>query len=241
MERTNMFTLLSQQRSGTHFVASLLSSHSGIRVFGEVLHEHSANSYQSFQRDAASGADKAEPPADSWNRFACHLAARDRARRPGVIVMYNQIIQLPIEFFSCLVDSPQVIHLVRRNLLRTHVSDAINRARLKPAHTRVASALSTISLPVQDLARQLTLRGKTIAAFRARLAGCQHVEIAYEDVSLSPQEEMAKVLAFLRLVPEPLQTSFQPSNPQSLSAILTNFSEVRDTLANTEFAWMCSA
>lgn len=55
MDRTNMFTLHSQQRSGIHFVASLLSSHSGIRVYGAVLHRRSANSYLAFQGNSASG------------------------------------------------------------------------------------------------------------------------------------------------------------------------------------------
>ncbi len=71
--------------------------------------------------------------------------------------------------------------------------------------------------------------------------GSRHVEIAYEDVSSGPQEETAKGLAFLGHAREPLQTSLRSSDPQPLSAFLTNFSKARDTLANTEFAGMCSA
>lgn len=138
------------------------------------------------------------------------------------------------------MDMPQVIHPVRRNLMRTHVSDLIKQGTAETSpYTRCVGADDN-QAPVQDRARQFSLGGNTITGYRSRLAECRHVEIAYEDVSSGPQEEMAKVLAFLGLAPEPLRTSLKPSNPQPLSTVLTNFSEVRDKLSNTEFAWMCS-
>lgn len=243
MARTDAFTILSQQRSGTHFLASLLSSHSGLRVYGEVLHGRSSKGYYAFLRDAADaarGPDQLKPQMQSWRRFVSQLHARDPDFRPGMILMYNQLLRLPADVFSCMVDEPQVIHLVRRNLLRTHVSDAINRAGLKPAHLRADGALSPISLPVEDLAKHLAMRSKTIAAFRGRLAGRPHVEVIYEDVVSNAQWQVDRILSFLGHAREPVRTQLRPTNPQPLAEIITNFEEVRTALRSTEFAWMCA-
>jgi hypothetical protein len=153
--------------------------------------------------------------------------------------MYNQLPKLPDDLAQQIVTGSPVVHLVRENVLRTHVSDFINRNRLKPAHSQEDSALSRIVLPADDLVRALTVRQQTIATFRERLAGHRHIEILYETVVANPQDEMARTFRYLGLEPRPVTTSLKRSNPQPLSDILENHDEVRDALAATPFAWMC--
>lgn len=242
MGRTAFFTLLSQQRSGTHFVSSMLSSHSGVQVYGEVLHQRTTNSYFEFMRGtsgAGPAADLPSPDAASWQLFVAHLSAKKPAVLPGIVAMYNQVSVLPADVVSRIVDMTPVVHLVRENVLRTHVSDFINRARLKPAHTREEAPLARIRLPPDGLVGRLTTRHQTIQAFRAKLEGREYVEVIYEQVVEDAQGQMAGILKFLGVDPEPVRTTLKPTNPHPLSSILENFDEVRATLEGTEFDWMC--
>jgi Sulfotransferase family len=242
MVQTAFFTLLSQQRSGTHFLASMLSSHRAVQMYGEVLHRRSANSYFEFSRGPSGtgpSVDHTQPHEASWQSFVVHLCERNPDVLPGIVAMYNQLSQLPADIVSRIVDVPPVVHLVRQNVLRTHVSDFINRAKLKPPHTREEAPLSRILLPVDGLEKHLLVRRKTIQEFRERLVGRGHVEVYYEEVVQDPQGQTGRILRFLGLDPEPVRTTLKPSNPHPLSSILENFDEVRTALEGTDFAWTC--
>ena len=134
-----IFGVIAQQRSGTHYLEGLLNAHPSIRSFGEVINaRHSTyNFYRYLGQATAADPDVIRPHGwgPTWNTFVEELAG-GKEGMIGVILMYNQLALLPPHFQEKVLARVHPIHLIRRNVLRTHVSDAINNLKQKPVHSK---------------------------------------------------------------------------------------------------------
>jgi hypothetical protein len=234
-----MFVILSQQRSGTHFLLSLLGSHPRVKGFGELLEPRSSVGFYPYRNARAEqdasllGPDKAFAV---WRDYLAQLTAGLHASTcPVAIVMYNQLGTLPRPLAEHVFRFP-VVHLIRRNLLRTHLSDHINRTTDKPPHTRKESPLSRVSLPVDGLVDELRNRAAVIETHRRLLRDKRHIEVSYEALCADP--ETRRITDFLGIEPLPLSTTLRRSNPHALREILANYDAVEEALRDTEFAPM---
>ena len=233
--------IVAQQRSGTHFLLSLLNSHSNIAGAGEVLH-HKASSHNFYDYWAScvvANRDSLRPNhvAKVWREFVAELHQVPEARTVVMIVMYNQLAALQARLHDEVLFNQPVIHLVRRNVLRTYISDYVNRSRMAPTHTRKDVAPLMVSLPTDDLLEALRGREATISALRDQLR--RHpkaIEVTYEDLVQSRAETLSRLLAFIGVPGEELGTNLKMTNPWPLREMLTNFEDVERLLAPTEFA-----
>lgn len=63
--------------------------------------------------------------------------------------------------------------------------------------------------------------------------------LTYEqDLAESPELGYRKVCEFIGLPPHPVAVRFSKTNPHSLREVLTNYDQVADALAGTEYEWM---
>ncbi len=246
-----MFVIFCQQRSGSHFLNSLLNSHPVIaRMHGEILEgkRESHGFYPYLIEQSRTDPDCIRPHRlfGVWKSFVASLEDLPResdgdgthAARHGAIIMYNQLEYLPRPTMEKVLRRHPVIHLVRKNLLRTHISDYINRNTTKPAHTRAESDLVRITLPPEELLDGLIERNARINDMRALVQPVRHIEVAYEDVRDHLPEVARNLAKFLGIPFAELTTTLKPSNPFPLTTIIENYDEVRGALRPTPFAWM---
>lgn len=237
------FVILSTQRSGTHFLTSLLQSSSGVFSIDETFHNKPLkdNYLKDIGSDVRSfAALDPGPNVDDFYRFLSKRRDTDKpqATQLGCILMYNQAKFLPEPFREALFGQWQVLHLVRHNVLRTEVSNFVNRKRLAPPHIRTKAEVKElfIALPCDDLLKKLHIRAEEIRQHKEMVEPFGGLEVSYEALAEYPAGEIARIAAFLDLGSFAPSTELQRSNPSQLREKLTNFEEVEHCLKNTEFA-----
>ena len=237
-----MYTIVSHQRSGTHWLLSLLRSHPACFGVGEVLHngETKYNYYSFLGRLAASDPEVLFPSGQiaGWNAFLASLPIPSGVH-PVAILHYNQIEMLPNLLLLHILSTTGIVHLVRENILRSIVSDRVAAKRKAlPPELAQPGAPVRVTLAAHALVPELTRRTEQIANWRELLGPVNPVEVTYEGLLADTAGECNRILAALDLPPQPLSSNRQRMTPQPLSDVLTNFDEVTDALRGTRFESM---
>lgn len=156
----------------------------------------------------------------------------------GCILMCNQAEFLPQPIQEALFGRWQVLHLVRRNVLRTEVSNFVNRKRLALPHIRIKADVKELftALPCDDLLEKLCFRAEEIRQHKEMVEPFGRLEVSYEALAKNPTVEIEGIVAFLDLGSSALLIDLQCSNPSPMREKMTNFQEVKHRLKNSEFA-----
>lgn len=237
------FCIVTQQRSGSRFLSTMMASDPDVMPLGECFQNTSKNA-ESFLNYLVQNA--AAQNAMAWGSFyrkawQSYIAEQKQTRSGrrstlSFILMYNQLDFLPKIFLDFIFEKYQVVHLVRENLLRRHVSNFLNSQRLTPAHRKVQAELTTCTLPVDDIVKNLDASASAIAAVRNMLVDREVMEVRYEDLASREGSHHARLVAdFVDIGQYPLTTDLKQTNPFPLRSMLTNFDEVSDVLRGTAY------
>ncbi|MBW4653259.1 MAG: sulfotransferase [Kaiparowitsia implicata GSE-PSE-MK54-09C] len=144
------FAIVSQQRSGTHFLTHLLNTHPSVHCFGEVLtpHDydftwHSFIEQQTLRHYPPNLAADADVLVNDFFEYLIQLVPeqkREQLTAVGINLKYNQLRFLhpicarlssdSVYLADCFVRNDiRVIHLVRKNVIHVGISDQIASAR----------------------------------------------------------------------------------------------------------------
>ena len=133
----------------------------------------------------------------------------------------------------------RIIHLIRRNALDVVLSKEAGAAREGRLHARDGEDVEEVrlNLDTDTLLRRMTLHGRAVAGARVRFkrVGLPYTEVVYEDLA-DDDSGFAWLFEFLEVEPAPVSSSLQKLNPTSHEELIENYGEVRDALAETEFA-----
>jgi LPS sulfotransferase NodH len=130
------------------------------------------------------------------------------------------------------------MHLIRINLLKRLVSHKIANAR-NLLHSTQAVEPMKIHIDPKILIKDFRRRQARFDKYKKRFIEVFNVpflEVAYESLVADFDTEIGKVLKFLEIDElMPLTSEFVKVNPDSLEDIVKNYSEIKQTLMNTEF------
>ncbi len=163
---------------------------------------------------------------------------KHKATCVGPIVMYNQFERLPESFQAGLLQDRVIIHLFRRNLLRTHVSDMINKMPGVASHHTTFREKTSVDIPVKNILKILADRAEKLEEYKRILAEQSIVEITYEELSSNPANEVRRISSILGIDDFMPSTRLVRSNPFALSEIIENFDELRAVLLGTQFEYV---
>lgn len=237
------FCIVTQQRSGSRFLSTMMASDPDVMPLGECFQNTTKNA-ESFLNYLVQNA--AAQNAMAWGSFykkawQSYIAEQKETRSGSqsalcFILMYNQLDFLPKFFLDFIFEKYPVVHLVRENLLRRHVSNFLNSQRLTPAHRKVEAELTTCTLPVNGIVKDLDASASAIAAVRKILFDRVVMEVKYEDLASGNGSHHARLVAdFVDIGQYPLTTDLKQTNPFPLRSILDNFDEVSDELRGTVY------
>jgi LPS sulfotransferase NodH len=156
----------------------------------------------------------------------------------GYKVNYSQIKRHPVIIAWIKQNNLKIIHLIRNNLLKRLVSHKVANTRNLRHSTQPLDPIKIHIDPaiLQDNFQRIQKRFNKYRKLFAEDHNGSFFEISYESMLDDHTTEMQKVLKFLGVDSSiPLNSDLVKVNPDSLEDIVENYSEVKQTLRNTEF------
>lgn len=247
------FVITSRQRSGSIFLGSVLSSHPHIHCYGEVLHGRNRESKLDFfyrfwlDRVRANGAHITyRGMVKTFELFLSQIYSSQSGKQAvGIDIKYDQYVHIPNIFVILKKQDAKIIHLIRRNILKTLTSKRLNDRKKelgRRAHGTAQVPPAQVSFTdLEGMIRQLERRSLEIETQRRILSSqFDYLEVFYEDFFDAPTDEsqtivpsiLDRMYAFLNITDHryDLKTDLRKTNPSKLSELITNYDQVASRL-----------
>jgi len=241
------FVVLSTQRSGSTWVVDMLTSNPRVIAYSELFmhggdgtpkwgQEQDLPYWQTYSRDKH----RVAKPYWLWHYLGEAFEERPDVDAVGFKLMYSQLTRISRPLMPMLwLKRVRIIHLIRRNALDVVLSKEAGAAREGKLHARDGDDVEAVrlNLDTDTLLRRMTLHERAIAGARVRFkkVGLPYTEVVYEDLA-ADETGFASLFEFLGVEAAPVTSSLQKLNPSSHEELIENYGEVRDALAETEFA-----
>lgn len=239
------YVILSTQRTGSHLLGDILGSHPLFAQNGETLLPGSTKAGSLDEFLSAQPATK--DVGAQWAAYLRFLArAKPGATYAGMLVKYGHIDRFAARD---LVSDPlfaelRIVHLVRRNVIRTVVSHLLAVARgIHVSRRPVSAPVEPLKIEPAELLSRARGRQEQVGRFQERLRERPNtVELFYEDLMVDSElsENSASRLSEFFVVDDkfirrPPTVKLAPSH---LAALIDNYAEVSEAVGESEFAEM---
>lgn len=216
------FAIVGNARTGSNYLLDGLKTSPTIRMYHEIFAAHNREVGEDFEKVLATIFQKESKTT----------------RLVGFKVFYNHLTDPEWEKLAGLRDL-KVIHLTRRNRLRTVISleIAFKTGRWTRSGNSGASKEKRVTLEPLKLIQQIEQIEAGEAATRLRFCDRAILEVVYEELVQSPQEVFSQVGAYLGVAGiDPGKIRLKRQNPESLADLIANYNEVEAVLRTTRFA-----
>ena len=233
------FVILTTQRSGSTFFWRYLDSHPEVSAHGEVfLNSMKREDCYSVYRRSTLG-----------NRLL-HVLSREGSvknylqwffkqygdvKAAGFKLMYNQLTAYPLleQWFE--EENIHVIHLIRKNILKTIISRKTAEKR-NIYHSTEKLNTDKIYIDTKHLISDIEEIKGEIESNRNKIKHNNYIEVFYEDISSNLKKYASETLSFLGINSyEDMNCDLKKINPDSLEDIIENYDEVCQELAGNNY------
>jgi len=155
----------------------------------------------------------------------------------GFRLIYGKVEQHPEILRSLKGTGTKIIHLIRENVLKTHISFKAAPIH-KMHHPRKGDKVSHVRLHLDPdtIQHELTKRIKWIDHKKALIKDMPNLEVSYEDFVQDRQAQAARIQPFLGMDEVlPFESDLVKINPDKLADVIDNYEEIRDALTGTQF------
>lgn len=220
------FIVLTRSRTGSNMLISCLGSHPAIHAESEIFQRLNGRTCGEIL-DSVFG----ERPR--------------RIRAVGFKIFYYHPLDDPhAPVWESLRAMPElyVIHLRRRNLLRTLVSRKIAGVRdiwsslEEEERSGRGSAAKVVTMTADELRAGFRQTRDWEEAYMRMFRVQPLLEVVYEDFVADPGVQFRRITDFLGVRYRPPQTSFRKQNPEPLRRLVSNFDELAREFSGTEWA-----
>jgi LPS sulfotransferase NodH len=216
------FAIVANARTGSNYLLDGLKSSPMIRMYHEIFASHNRQLGKDYEKILST-------------------VFQHESRSTQVVgfkVFYNHLTQ---EEWSKLVvwRDLKVIHLTRRNRLRTVISleIAFKTGRWTKSGSVDSLQKRRIQLEPAKLFGRLEQIEQGEMVTRLRFRDRPMLELVYEDMIRSPHETFASVSNYLGVDGmNPDKIPLKRQNPESLEQLIINYAEIEAVLKNTRFA-----
>ena len=218
------FAIVGNARTGSNFLLDGLKTSPSIRMYYEIFADHNRRVGEDFERVFA----RVFQPESKSTRIV------------GFKVFYNHLTENEWQKFAACRDL-KIIHLTRRNRLRTVISLEIafkTGQWTKSGNGRVGRfEQKRLKLDPSKVIKRLEQveEGETLT--RMRFRDRPILEVVYEELVQSPQLVFKAVDRFLGADGiDPNKIRLRRQNPESLQQLIINYGEIEAALQKTRFA-----
>jgi LPS sulfotransferase NodH len=217
------FIVLSRSRTGSTMLISLLNSHPNICAEGEIFSKLNGRRSQDVL-------------AKVFSRQPRFIKARGFK-----IFYYHPQDDKKNRVWDDLIDMTglSVIHLKRRNILRTALSRklaSVKKAYIhNPSNTETTGTGKTLTFTPEEL--EQTFRATRTAEIGGdrRFKKNPLLTLYYEDLAADPAGSFRKITEFLELKYVEPQTEMRKQNPESLRNLIANYDELKAAFSGSEW------
>ena len=217
------YIIITYARTGSNLLMSYMDSNQEVEAKGELFRSLDGKSCRQV-----------------WDEF--YAKKNKMIKAAGFKLFYNHPFNTDDrEVWDFIADDPKIkiIHLVRKNKLRTFVSGEIAKK------TDKWTLKSKDSFSLQD--KQITIdfenfvgRVKKIYDFeektRKDYANRPYLEVSYEDLVDDKEKTMKSVFDFLGVSSTPVKSGYKKQNKETLAELVTNYDDFREKLAGSKYA-----
>jgi LPS sulfotransferase NodH len=238
------FVVLGWYRTGSNLLVSLLNSDPGVVAYSELFSPRGVfwgNPVYAPSRDGRTSRDDAP-------RFLTDVVYRpypQRVRAVGFKLFYPQLILRPVdgllEGLSAGGDL-RVVHLRRRNVFRSMVSNAVAKstgamASVSPEDAARAEAEAPpVRFTPEECETYFTQLDERAQRCEALFPAGSIVNVEYEDLVADRDAEVGRVRAFLGLAERPVSTRLVKQSRRPLRDAVANFDELAQHFTGTRWA-----
>jgi LPS sulfotransferase NodH len=203
---------------------SLLDSHQNIECAGEIFKDLERSSSKSVW----------------FQHFGNRL---NRTQMVGFRLFYYHPFSGDNEVWKFLKSDPSIviIHLSRRNVLRTLISQRIGMKtnlwkQLKEEKAQIPSIEKRIHLSVSECEEFFAETKKFEIETRESFAKHAMVEVVYEEMISDPSSTLNRIFKGINLSIDLTKTNLKKQNPETLSELCENYQELKKHFENSEWA-----
>jgi len=218
------FIVLTRSRTGSNLLVSFLNSHPNIYAESEIFSWLHGRDHREVLAETFAN----QPffiKAKGFKIFYYHPQDDDSG------ALWQDLLAMP---------DLHVIHLKRRNILRTLVSRKIAiMADLWTARSSSevrAPKKAPVTFSMEELREGFEQTRAWEAQGDARFRDHPLLQLTYEDLTTEPNQAFEDVAAFLGVVYKPPRTALRKQNPESLRKLIGNFDELKAGFQGTEWA-----
>ena len=215
------FAIVGHARTGSNYLLDGLKSSSAIRMYHEIFASHNRTPGKDYEKVLST---VFQPESRS-------------TKLVGFKLFYNHLTDEEWDKLVAWKDL-KVIHLTRRNRLRTVISLEIAFKTGQWTNSGGSGKLQErrIWLDPSKLLKRLEQIEQGEIATRQRFSDRPILEVVYEDMVRLPQEVFGRVGAYLGVDGlNPSQIRIKRQNPESLAQLIINHEEIETVLKNTPF------
>jgi LPS sulfotransferase NodH len=216
------FMIVANARTGSNYLLDGLKTAPAIRTYHEIFAPHIREMGRDFEKILST----------------IYQYESKSTQMVGFKVFYNHLTDEEWKKLAARTDL-KVIHLTRRNRLRTVVSleIAFKTGRWTQSGNSAGLKEKRIKLDQSKLLKRLEQIKEGEVATRARFSDRSMLEIVYEELVRSPHNAFATVGAYLGIDGiDPGKIRLKRQNPESLAQLIANYDEVESLLKNTGFS-----
>ena len=216
------FIVLSRSRTGSNMLISFLNSHSNIHAEGEILSKLSGRNHKNILAKVFAK----QPFYVKAKGFKIFYYHPQDDKSSGI---WNDLASL---------DDLYVIHLKRRNILRTLISRKIAGIQdvwATDQHSGADSKEIAITFTVDELSEGFNQTKAWEQAGDDKFRNHPLISIDYEDLVSHPEQTFRKVTEFLGVRYQQPETKLRKQNIKSMRETVTNYEELKSAFSGTEW------
>jgi len=217
------FIVLSRSRTGSNMLISFLNSHSNVHAKGEIFNRLNGRNYK-------------EIFAKVYAQQPFHIKAR------GFKIFYSHPLDdKSDDVWDNLIsmDNLWVIHLKRRNILRTLISRKIAGLQdvwsVSSDKSKINDRNKTIVFTVEKLNKGFEQTKEWENSGDEKFKKHPLISVYYEDLVNNPEGTFGNITDFLDVKYEPPKTILRKQNPERLRDLVTNYSELKKAFSGTQW------
>ena len=220
------FIVLTRSRTGSNFLISLLNSHKEIKANGELVARKKQRSFEELIEEGLSSGDESVK-ASGFKIFYYHPIEAEGSAVWEKLVKMTEL---------------KVIHLKRRNILRTLVSHKLanlNNVWRQTADDRMPeAAIKRVRFNVEELERGFKNTKEWEAKGDLKFEGHNMLVVYYEDLISDPAGTCGGIFDFLGVRAWDPHSSLVRQNPERLNDLIVNFDELKGKFSGTRWAYL---
>lgn len=219
------FIIITYARTGSNLLMSYMDSHKNVEAKGELFRNLEGKTTKQV-----------------WNGFFNYK--NRKISNAGFKLFYTHPFHTDDRSVWEIIENDRdirIIHLVRKNKLRTYISGEIAKKTDKwtrKKNSKISTNDKRLEIDFSDFETRVSKIDQFEKEARERFKNHDFLEVCYEDLVSEKDNTMNAIFDFLSVERSLSKTSYKKQNSESLKDLVINFDDFVSNLSKSEFSYL---